>query len=400
MKRSKIAQQIQDTAAIQWIRSHQVVVIRILESWCLSRALLLVIAWFSPYFAGNPIYQKYLDQGYFLSPKWWIDIWCRWDSKWYLSIVQYGYTVPQDISSQYSNIAFFPLYPYLIKLFTFWFPDSLQTESVFLLTGLMISNICFILALFGLYELGKTLFGEESAKKAILLYLCIPAGFYFSAFYTESLFLFLIVFSLVFAEKNEWRAAGFFSMFAALTRPHGILILIPLGWIYLSKKNWKIRSIRSDICWLLLAPMGILVFFFGLYRLTGNFFVFFEAQGSWGRSIGVSFFSSYFEPLFNRFNRIAVIDTLMITLSFILSIVLLVKIPQKAYGIYALCATLILILTGNLFSMTRYTAAIFPIFLFSGSLLSNHKVFTAICGIFIVLQILYFSGWINYYWIA
>jgi len=400
MKRSKIAQQIQDTAAIQWIRSHQVAVIRILESWCLSRALLLIIAWFSPYFAGNPIYQKYLDQGYFLSPKWWIDIWCRWDSKWYLSIVQYGYTVPQDISSQYSNIAFFPLYPYLIKLFTFWFPDSLQTESVFLLTGLMISNICFILALFGLYELGKTLFGEESAKKAILLYLCIPAGFYFSAFYTESLFLFLIVFSLVFAEKNEWRAAGFFSMFAALTRPHGILILIPLGWIYLSKKNWKIRSIRSDICWLLLAPMGFLVFFFGLYRLTGNFFVFFEAQGSWGRSIGVSFFSSYFEPLFNRFNRIAVIDTLMITLSFILSIVLLVKIPQKAYGIYALCATLILILTGNLFSMTRYTAAIFPIFLFAGHFLSNQKVFTAICGIFIVLQILFFSGWINYYWIA
>lgn len=189
-------------------------------------------------------------------------------------------------------------------------------------------------------------------------------------------------------------------MLAALTRPHGILILIPLGWIYLSKKNWKIRSIRSDICWLLLAPMGIFAFFFGLYRLTGNFFAFFEAQGSWGRSLGVSFLSSYFEPLFNRFNRIAVIDTVMIALSFILSIVLLIKIPQKAYGIYALCATLILILTGNLFSMTRYTAAIFPIFLFSGSLLSNHKVFTAICGIFIVLQILYFSGWINYYWIA
>jgi hypothetical protein len=49
---------------------------RILEA-VPSRALLLIIAWFSPYFAGNPIYQKYIEQVIFI-PKWWIDIWSRW----------------------------------------------------------------------------------------------------------------------------------------------------------------------------------------------------------------------------------------------------------------------------------------------------------------------------------
>jgi hypothetical protein len=35
-------------------------------------------------------------------------------------------------------------------------------------------------------------------------------------------------------------------------------------------------------------------------------------------------------PLFNRFNRIAVINTMMIALSFQSEFVLLIKIPQKA----------------------------------------------------------------------
>ncbi len=391
---------IRSIPEIQWLKNNRNTVIAILEGWGLSRILLTVIAWFSSYFAGNEIYQKYLDQGYFLSPKWLIDIWCRWDSKWYLSIVQFGYYAPEDISTQYSNLAFFPLYPYLIKALTFWLPESFQTESIYLLTGLIISNLCFILALFGIYELARNLFGDVSAKRTILLYFCLPAGFFFSTFYTESLFLFLVVFSVVYAEKKKWAAAGIFAMLAALTRPHGILILIPLGWLYLSKHEWKPAKIRPDCCWFLLAPLGIAAYFYGLYRLTGNYFAFFEAQGSWGRTLGTSFWGDYFEPLFNRFNRTATLDTVMISASLVLSLILLIRNQNKAYGIYALASTIVLIMTGNLFSMTRYTAAIFPIYILAGNLFSNKKLFVALCGLFAVIQVLLFSGWVNYYWIA
>lgn len=391
---------IRSIPEIQWLKNNRNTATAILEGWGLSRILLTVIAWFSSYFAGNEIYQKYLDQGYFLSPKWLIDIWCRWDSKWYLSIVQFGYYAPEDISTQYSNLAFFPLYPYLIKALTFWLPESFQTESIYLLTGLIISNLCFILALFGIYKLARNLFGDVSAKRTILLYFCLPAGFFFSTFYTESLFLFLVVFAFVYAERGNWATAGILVALAALTRPHGILVLIPLAWIYLSQRDWKLKKIRPDLLFLCLAPLSVAVYFLHLHQLTGDFFAFFKAQGSWGRSLGVSFWQGYFEPLFNRFNRTATLDTILIFSSLILSIGVYIKIPRKAYGIYAIISVLILILTGNLFSMTRYTAVIFPLYIFAGNRLANRKYFGALCCLLAVFQVLLFSGWVNYYWIA
>lgn len=387
-------------AEVLWMRDHWQGLRLIPECWLFSRSLLTVIAWFSSYFAGNEIYEQYLTRGYFLSPKWLIDIWCRWDSKWYLSIVQYGYQAPENLSAQYSNLAFFPLYPTLIKLLTFWLPARFQTESVYLLTGLIVSNICFLLAMAGIYYLATKLFDEQSATRTILLYFSLPAGFFFSVFYTESLFLFLIVFAFIYAEREKWLAAGILAALAALTRPHGILLLIPLAWIYLSQRKWNLRRIRGDVLFFGLAPLAIVLYFLHLSQLTGDFFAFFQAQGSWGRSLGTSFWQDYFEPLFNRFNRVATLDTMLIAGSLILSVWILIKVPQKAYGTYALISVVILILTGNLFSMTRYTAVIFPLYLFIGNRIPNQKIFTAVCCGLIVIQALLFSGWINYYWIA
>ena len=80
---------------------------------------------------------------------------------------------------------------------------------------------------------------------------------------------------------------------------------------------------------------------------------------------------------------------------------MLIRSPHKAYGIYALACTLVLIGTGNLYSMMRYTAVNFPIWMFAAELLRGRKkAFGFICALFLTLQILLFCGWINYYWIA
>ena len=80
---------------------------------------------------------------------------------------------------------------------------------------------------------------------------------------------------------------------------------------------------------------------------------------------------------------------------------LLIQHKNKAYGIYSLVCTLVLIGTGNLYSMMRYTAVIFPIWIYLADLLGKHKkIFGFVCTTFYTLQILLFCGWINYYWIA
>src|SRR6266581_2535810 len=43
-----------------------------------------------------------------------LDVWARWDSAFYLDIASRGYTYPE--AGHLSNLAFFPLYPLLMKL--------------------------------------------------------------------------------------------------------------------------------------------------------------------------------------------------------------------------------------------------------------------------------------------
>ena len=374
----------------------------ILELFAGSRILLLVTAWFSSYYQGNVIYQRYLDQGYFLSPKPLIDIWCRWDSEWQLSIVKWGYVASDDLTSSYSNLAFFPLYPYLIKLLTFWMPERFQTESVYLLVGLIISNVCFIPALYGISKLAERLFGTDTAKLALPLIVCLPCAFYFSAFYGESLFLCLIVYTVILAENEQWGWSALCAAGAALCRPHGVLLLLPVAIIYMNKRQWNFRKLGAAWLWYLLVPAAICAYFYGLYRLTGDFFAFFKAQSSWGRSLSdVSAFKEYFAPLFTRHNRPTTIDLCMIVFSLIMSVWMLIKMKNKAYGAYSLLCTLILIGTGNLYSMMRYTAVIFPVWIFTADLLRERKkLFAFVCALFWTLQVLLFCGWNGYYWIA
>ena len=374
----------------------------ILELFCGSRLLLLLTGWFSAYYQGNVIYQRYLDQGYFLSPKWWIDIWCRWDSEWQLSIVKWGYVAPENLTEGYSNLAFFPLYPYLIRFLTFWMPERFRTESVWLLVGLIISNLCLLLALYGIAKLSQKLMPDTGHERIVMLMFCLPCAFYFSAFYGESLFLCLIVYTLLLAENEKWLPSALCAAGAALCRPHGVLVLLPVVWLYMTKRGWDFRKIGTSWLWYLLVPAGICGYFFGLYRLTGDFFAFFKAQSSWGRSLtDTDAFRLYFEPLFTRHNRPTTIDLVMILTSLVLSIWMLIRSPHKAYGIYALACTLVLIGTGNLYSMMRYTAVNFPIWMFAAELLRGRKkAFGFICALFLTLQILLFCGWINYYWIA
>ena len=91
----------------------------------------------------------------------------------------------------------------------------------------------------------------------------------------------------------------------------------------------------------------------------------------------------------------------MIVFSLIMSVWMLIKMKNKAYGAYSLLCTLILIGTGNLYSMMRYTAVIFPVWMFTADLLRERKkLLNFVCALFWTLQVLLFCGWNGYYWIA
>ena len=66
-----------------------------------------------------------------------------WDAEHYADIMKYGYTYPTDVDPQ-ANWAFFPLYP-LICMFVRALSFNHLSAYV---TGMIVSNICIIIAAF------------------------------------------------------------------------------------------------------------------------------------------------------------------------------------------------------------------------------------------------------------
>ncbi len=82
---------------------------------------------------------------------------------------------------------FFPLYPLLMR----WGGAALGGHP--LLAGLIVSLAAFAGALVLLYRLARLELGEDYAWRVVLLISTFPYALYFSAVYTESLFLLLSV---------------------------------------------------------------------------------------------------------------------------------------------------------------------------------------------------------------
>jgi hypothetical protein len=93
------------------------------------------------------------------------------DSQHYLTIARDGYV---NLGDDRLLIVFLPLYPILVKIFNYVFGS-------YLASGLFVSNVCWLLAAYMLYELALLDTNRRGALRA-LKYLCIlPASFLFAS---------------------------------------------------------------------------------------------------------------------------------------------------------------------------------------------------------------------------
>ena len=114
-------------------------------------------------------------------------IWSQgnFDGVHYLRIAQDGYAY------QFTQ-AFFPLYPFLVRLISY------LTFGNFLVAALLLSNLAFLAGLLLFYKLVKKNYDEKIAFWSCLFLLAFPTSFYFGAVYTEGLFFLLIISSFYF----------------------------------------------------------------------------------------------------------------------------------------------------------------------------------------------------------
>ncbi|MGA7195071.1 MAG: hypothetical protein WBW94_15725 [Anaerolineales bacterium] len=372
----------------------------ILFPFLVTRAIWILVAYFvSGNYLSNPSYLNYFKRGYFLTRIFPLDIFTRWDSKWYFSIIKTGYQASANLKTVYSNLAFFPLYPYLVKSVG-WIGVTLP-DSLYIFIGLLLSNLFFLASAALLYRLiiSSLGFDEDTAHRTLRLLIVFPVSFFFSAFYPESLFLFLILLGFTFALQEKWFWTGICSALIIITKSTGIVPVFALAWLYMEKKQWKLQNIRLSILWFLLAPLALLSHFYELYRVSGQPFAFFDAMTAWGR-IQSGTYLDLFQNLRGPALDVFKIDLVLTIIFFICSLYILWKWQIKAYGIFALLMILLALSTGLLVSISRYLLVAFPIFIFLGNKLKRGKWYDFTIAVFFALQIIYFAGWVNYYWIA
>ena len=178
-----------------------------------------------------------------------------WDAGHYVAIADRGYDEPL-------RAAFFPLYPLLGRV-AGWVLGSP------LLGALLISLVALGVALYLLHRLVALEVGERYARPAVAVLALFPTAFFFSAIYTESLFLALTVGSFYAARRERWALAGVSGALAAATRNTGVLLVLPLLLMPAAR--------RRDRLWIALVPAGLLAVL-AYWAHRGNAWAPFDAQ--------------------------------------------------------------------------------------------------------------------------
>jgi len=156
----------------------------------------------------------------------------RWDAAWYMVIAHYGYR-PEFGAMTASRTAFFPLYPLGMRMLA-------DLELAPVIAGVLLSIAALAAGLYGLHRLMslevarmRLRGGGELARLVVLLTAFAPMAFYFSAVYSESLYLALSVGVFWCARRGRWVTAATLGALAGATRSTGVVLMIPLALIYL-----------------------------------------------------------------------------------------------------------------------------------------------------------------------
>ncbi|MGW7369736.1 mannosyltransferase family protein [Streptomyces sp. NPDC054841] len=160
-----------------------------------------------------------------------------WDSDWYARIAAHGYgrTLYWPDGAVQSDLAFFPLYPGLVRTVTAVVPVAGGTA------GLALSWISAGAAAWGIYAVVERLRGRTVATLVVLLWGLLPHSIVLSMAYTEPLLTAFAAWSLYALLTGRWMWAAALAALAGLTRPNGIAVAAAVC-VVAGRELWRRRG--------------------------------------------------------------------------------------------------------------------------------------------------------------
>jgi hypothetical protein len=333
-----------------------------------------------------------------------------WDSVWYLAIADGGYADPQ-------RAAFFPLYPLLVRGGGWLVGSSL-------VAGALVSAACFMVALVVLHELTRLELGAGAARWTVLALAWSPMSFFFSAVYSEALFLAVSVGALLAARRERWWLAGTLCALGAATRSAGVVLVVPLALMMLEQ-----RPRARDALALALVPAGLGAYMAGLALAGHDAFAPFHAQDVWFRTFAgpfggvwdglvagwqgarqllsgqrehVYFTASGGDPFLAARMNLMLLAALALAVPALVGAFRRLPLAYAAYALAALALPLSYPVGPQpLMSLPRFELVLFPLWMWWGWWLSRHpraqRPALAVSG---VLLVVFAAQFATFHWVA
>ena len=238
-----------DTAAVTPARSHAGAVRFVAVAYGLSR--LCVLAGF----AVAAAFQAGMSWGRI--PR-------LWDGLWYLRLAHDGYphALPAIAGRAQATLAFFPLFPLLVRLGSAipGVTDAAAGLAVSLGSGAAAAGLVFFFA--------DRLGGPRTARRATILFCFFPGSIVFSMVYSEGLMIALAAGCLLALQQRRWLLAGVLGGLATACRPNAVVLVAAGGWAAIEavRRHRDRRALLAPV----LTTTGVAGFMAFLWLRTGE----------------------------------------------------------------------------------------------------------------------------------
>jgi hypothetical protein len=318
-------------------------------------------------FGKNPMFGVRLGGG-----DAWLAPFVGWDGIWFQSVAELGYK--PDMSRPFQqNIAFFPVYPLLIR-------GAAAVGIPPLIAGVLISHLATLLAATALYNLVLSRWGRGVARWSVAGWLFYPTALFGSVTYADSLLALTAVLSLGALLDGRYLTCGAWAGLATAIRPPGLALGMALVPSLTSRQPLRVLFAG------MLSITGIVAYFAYLYSLTGDPLTYPHIVATWrdgGRStwnpliwclliINDTVLSALViargEPAYVLYS-----SHLLEPLFAVVALLLLWRVRRLGVGVFfgACVMTALPLSTGALPSFGRYSWANIPLFVALGLMLAR-----------------------------